>query len=638
MWVVSDGISSSSSPSEFDAFVYDIPTKTFLWRDKNISAHDACSNAGECSVSVAVPLPEHDGYIFRIKAKNLAGQSSWSKSVRFTVLDENRLPPNTPSVTSPSPKEVFSSDQPISIAWVISEGLSSRDSPSEFDAFIYDLSTKSFLWRERNISTAEACNISGQCSVSVSVSLPESEDYVVRLKAKNLAGQSSWTNSVRFATVTEGRAPPSVPAVTSPSYGEAFASTQDLEFVWEVSEGILASDSPSEFDAFIYDRSAKEVLWRNKTIAAAEACDIYGACSVSVSVSLPEGDDYIFRIKAKNAAGQSSWSKSVGFSVYSVPAIEFVGRCTAATAMTVFYSGSVFSEVSGGTAPYTFELDSNASRGVVDLDYNSGSFVYYPSDNGRGYLESFDVKVRDSQGQERSSTFSFVFGTRRIMPVGDSITFGVLNYNSTTGDFPLSASAVGYRKHLKELLQAGGYATEFVGPRSSGSAAGLSDSRHAGYPGWTSLHIANGRSGYASSGHLTQWLDGHTADILLIHAGTNDHSTNTYGVGQILAKADAWRTNNNVPLISMTATLVDQRRDYWNRNHLGIFNANMPLEVAAVSSARYVDMFPELDWQDDLTPYPTDITGLHPNESGYLKMAEKWYQRMVEEGVVNKCP
>ena len=40
----------------------------------------------------------------------------------------------------------------------------------------------------------------------------------------------------------------------------------------------------------------------------------------------------------------------------------------------------------------------------------------------------------------------------------------------------------------------------------------------------------------------------------------------------------------------------------------------------------------------DLTPPAQDVSGLHPNASGYPKMAQVWYDTLVQEGLISRCP
>lgn len=634
-WTTATYTMEAESADTFDLFVHDAKSDNVVWRNKTIARTSHCDASGNCEIDIAVMLNESKNHFLRIRSENSLGKTAWSKRRYFHVLDLQKQPPKLPEVLSPEQQGIVSLGVPIELTFQLAPSDDSSHDPDAFDFLVYDRQANSVVSRLRNVQNV-SCDASRKCTYHIPNELTEGRKLVLKIRARNAAGASAWSQSRRFSVVNPNQIVPSVPVITYPSAGQEFDTSQSLNFQWRSEVASTALDAASDFDAYIYDLDSGSLIWRDRSLKST-VCDNNGNCSITIPVNAPIGDGYFFKIKAKNLLGSSPWSRRNYFRVTQHQPLVVYDSCTEATDATLSFSGDLRSMVEGGEEPYTFELLSDPARGIVDLNYNSGSFVFYPADNGRGFLDGFDVRVRDNNAEESIAHVSFVFGIPRIMPVGDSITFGVENYNSTTGDFPLSANAVGYRKRLKELLDTGGYTVDLVGPRNSGYSAGLGDSQHAGFPGWTSTHIAYGRSGHAASGHLSQWLNNHPADVLLIHAGTNDHSSSAYGIGQILAKAQAWRAANNNPLLSMTASLIDQRRDYWNRDHLAAFNSALASEVAAVSSARLVDMFSVLDWQDDLTSYPTDITGLHPNGGGYQKMAEKWYQSLVGEGVVNKC-
>ena len=95
--------------------------------------------------------------------------------------------------------------------------------------------------------------------------------------------------------------------------------------------------------------------------------------------------------------------------------------------------------------------------GSVELDLTSGAFLYLPNSTKQGYIDSFKYEVSDLRGGSDQGTFSMLIGERRVMPLGDSITRGVESTSASTGDLATEPNAIGYRKPLKELLQAAGY-------------------------------------------------------------------------------------------------------------------------------------------------------------------------------------
>ena len=96
-----------------------------------------------------------------------------------------------------------------------------------------------------------------------------------------------------------------------------------------------------------------------------------------------------------------------------------------------------------------------------------------------------------------------IFAQYRIMPLGDSITEGVLTGNPVGG----------YRDDLADLLTAGGYDFNFVGTKSDGTGF---DADHEGHNGLRADQIADS---------LNIWLNelgSQKPRFYLVHVGTND--------------------------------------------------------------------------------------------------------------------
>lgn len=91
--------------------------------------------------------------------------------------------------------------------------------------------------------------------------------------------------------------------------------------------------------------------------------------------------------------------------------------------------------------------------------------------------------------------------TYKIMPLGDSITKGVIIGNPT--------DVTGYRDDLQALLTAESIAYDFVGSLNDG---GFPDNNHEGHEGFTADSLVNNITGYM----------GLNPDVVILHIGTND--------------------------------------------------------------------------------------------------------------------
>jgi lysophospholipase L1-like esterase len=185
----------------------------------------------------------------------------------------------------------------------------------------------------------------------------------------------------------------------------------------------------------------------------------------------------------------------------------------------------------------------------------------------------------------------------RVMPLGDSITYGV---GSSTGS--------SYRADLwRRLVTQAGYNVDFVGSQQSGS---LPDTDNEGHSGWRIDQIAASVDG---------WLATYQPDVVLLHIGTNDMNQNyqvdtaPQRLGGLIDKVLADRPTATVLVAKIVPSL-----DATIQSRINAFNAAVPDVVAARGvRAKLVDLsvLSAADLNDTL----------HPNDNGYLRMSVRWY-------------
>jgi len=303
--------------------------------------------------------------------------------------------------------------------------------------------------------------------------------------------------------------------------------------------------------------------------------------------------------------------------------------CVATYAAVGGYKGSVATQVTDPDSNVlNFEVVEEPTFGSVVMDYNSGEFTYQPSIAEQGYSDQFKFRVHDLDGGSAVGKVEIIYGALRIMPLGDSITFGVTGYTGATGDLPKEEFAVGYRQELYDGLVEDGYLVDFVGSFQAGSAAGLVDPDHQGKPGWTTWQIGD---------QINGWLGENPSDVVLAHIGTNDHKETTDGVNFVLNNINNWSANNQDVKV-LLAQIVDQRPDTFFADTVEGFNSNLAALVdASWPAVDVVDHYSVVDNTLDLTPLSQDSVGLHPNTSGYEKMASVWRNALEKSGKLHKC-
>ncbi len=198
------------------------------------------------------------------------------------------------------------------------------------------------------------------------------------------------------------------------------------------------------------------------------------------------------------------------------------------------------------------------------------------------------------------------------MPLGDSITVGS---GGTT-------NLGGYRDKLFTLLTNAGYAPDFVGTQTNNSSL-LADPDHQGQGGWRISQIDS---------NIEAWLNAVASpDFVLLHIGTNDFGGNdniTTAVNRLdalILKIAVLRPNANI-----IVTNLMERGEPHNTNIQSLFNPQVPGIVDAHAAAGRKVSFLDMRAAVPLADMPDN---LHPNQTGYEKMADAWMEAI--DAVIN---
>jgi len=187
--------------------------------------------------------------------------------------------------------------------------------------------------------------------------------------------------------------------------------------------------------------------------------------------------------------------------------------------------------------------------------------------------------------------------TVKVMPLGDSITDGI--------------TVVGaYRIKLWENVTSNGLKVDFVGSASNGPAE-LGDKNHEGHSGWRIDQI---------DANINAWMDTSKPKIVLLHIGTNDisqkydvaNAPNRLGslIDKICAKLPSGGKLYVAKIIPISYADVKSYNTQITTVIQNKANQGKPVYM--------VDMFSALTTADL-------ADGVHPNLTGYNKMADVWY-------------
>ena len=231
----------------------------------------------------------------------------------------------------------------------------------------------------------------------------------------------------------------------------------------------------------------------------------------------------------------------------------------------------------------------------------------------------------------------------RIMPLGDSITFG---NDSGIGNPDFVTS---YRKALWEKLIAAGYDVDFVGSEEAGELiAPPFDNDNAGFPGIKDddmVTLLN--SGYNPHSGIqvtpNPYLEDYPADIILLHIGTAGLDDDFSGyVEDILDEIDTYETASgnevwvilaliinrscitDTPPCPLSATTTDLNDNvlFMARNRISAGDKIVIVDMENGAGMDYRLFGDGGDMNNDLHPYQAGL--------GYAKMADVWFSALEQ--------
>ncbi|MCP4408572.1 MAG: hypothetical protein GY807_12565 [Gammaproteobacteria bacterium] len=341
-----------------------------------------------------------------------------------------------------------------------------------------------------------------------------------------------------------------------------------------------------------------------------------------------------FTFKANDGTSDSN-TASVTISLNGVPVI------TTACLATEDLPTDLNNFVNDDDGMLGFTIETQPTKGTAILQ--SDGSLSYTSDTGATGLDSLTYQVDDNNGGVATGTVNIAVSKTRVMPLGDSITAGVV---PTGADCMVSVPVgeqIGYRAKLFSDLKQANHFVDFVGSLPFGESAtpAIDDPDNEGHAGFTASQIDL---------NVENWLNVNPADIVLLHVGTNNIRSDTPSVTigiieQILNAIDNWEASNNEVTV-LLSTIIERStgnlcapNPVYDVDNVDTLNGLISTLVAS----RPADKLVLVDQHGTINNPTSQISedGVHPNQTGYDLMADEWFDKLTDASNnidILKCP
>ena len=231
--------------------------------------------------------------------------------------------------------------------------------------------------------------------------------------------------------------------------------------------------------------------------------------------------------------------------------------------------------------------------------------------------------------------FSQVYSQKlKILPLGDSITRDTFSANPRP-----DSVLTGYRQPLWLLLKSENYPVDFIGSDSSGyGSVPAFDPDNAGFGGYSTQQLLNlVMTGIDANGHVITpgpYLNSYHPNVILLHIGTNDLDTSTAVLEKLLNYFDDFEDTTNSVIWIILAKIINEVP---YNPITSIYNDNIgkmaEKRISNGDHIKIVDMEKDAGIVyriDTVAPYVNGdlYDGIHPNNSGYAKMASLFYDTL----------
>ncbi len=365
-------------------------------------------------------------YSWRVKARNIAGESAWSDTWTFTVPEKVTAPPIVIITTEPPPAKASAP---------------SLSAPSHNASFDQQTSIE-FNWNSAANATSYYLEYWGGAYGTLNSGWISGTSYKVgqmwqgayswRVKSRNAQGESDWSETRAFTIKSPDTVTPP-PVVTTPP-----------PVVTTVAPKLSAPSLANPANSGVYEQKTEITFsWNGVNGATGYYLEYWGGpygtlnsgwiSGTSYKVGQMWAGAYSWHVKSRNASSESDWSATWTFTIKDVPKVvvttppPVIVTTVAPPQPEKLPAPSLANPSNGGSYPQSTEIvlswnaSSNATQYKVELwggPYSTMTPCNWQSGTScrigqmwQGTM-SWKVKARDASGRESDWSETWTFTIR----------------------------------------------------------------------------------------------------------------------------------------------------------------------------------------------------------------------------------
>ena len=346
-------------------------------------------------------------YTVGVRARNAAGESAWANS---SATEPPPAQPETPEATTPPDAvgaiTVTHKGSSLEVTWDASARATHYDVTYTNTG---NGETGRAAWNRAGTTLTITCDV--RTGYENRHCIGAGATYTVGVRARNAAGESTWANSASASQAPQAQSPPDpVGSVTVTHNGG------NLTVTWD------APARATHYDVTYTNTGNGEnarAAWNRAGTTLTITCDIRTGYENRHCIGA--GATYTVGVRARNAAGESTWANSASASA-SGPALSVSDTTVAEGAGATLDFAVTLSRAASGTVTVAWATSDGTAVAGSDYTSASGTLTFAAGDTSK----TVSVAILDDAHDEGSETMTLTLSNASGATISDGQATGTI--------------------------------------------------------------------------------------------------------------------------------------------------------------------------------------------------------------------